>query len=818
MRKIYTFLTVMALALLVVFSTLDAYATGEPTPTTPAGSGTSGSPYQITNIAELYWVTQNSSSWGAYFQQTADIDASGSSTWDTNQGFTPIGTDAGNPFAGNYDGQGHTISNLYIDRGVDHQALFGCILGGSAIVINLGVVNATIYGYGSVGALAGSLEVGASLEKCFSTGYVSGTTFVGGLVGYADGITITNCYSEANVWAAEFMGGLIGSLGGGGTATNCYSTGAVSMLGPSGGLVGNNGGTITNCFYDTNTSGQGDTGNGTPKTTLEMQTQNTFTGWDFTTTPVWSFSTGGHYPFLNWQSKTVSYNYATDDWTPSTPTYMDNATISIYYYGTGFECHNLLITPNTDVFPQGALASITIGNNLTMQSDASNTANLVHHFTIGGTTTVERYLTGNEWHIVSSPVANQGINALVTAPGNSIAVNDIKYGLGTYNESSDSWTTFTTGTAPGAGSIIPGLGYEILRTGDGLVSFTGTANISDVTGIPISRAGFGWNMLGNPFLSAIQITGLNKFLDWNADNLDPSYAAVYLWDPTANAYKTINNIGTGDLPGWDCIQVCQAFSVKAKDNIGQTVSFTENMQTDYNGLGIKSGVVAWPTIKLMAENGSGKSSTVVSFNSKMTTGLDVTYDAGMYKSNKDFALYTRLIDDNGVDFAIQALPEDYASLSIPLGIDAPEGTTVKFSAELINLPANCQPILEDRAAKVFTPLSGAGSSYSATITAQTKGTGNFILHTSQNSVTASKINKIDEGFKVLVQAKESKIRISSTSDLPAQAQVYDLAGRLITNGTVFTGDNLLKMQAKQGIYLLRIQNSKQQFSQKIVWY
>jgi hypothetical protein len=46
----------------------------------PSGSGTSGSPYQIASLENIYWITQNSSSWSSYFQQTADIDASSSST------------------------------------------------------------------------------------------------------------------------------------------------------------------------------------------------------------------------------------------------------------------------------------------------------------------------------------------------------------------------------------------------------------------------------------------------------------------------------------------------------------------------------------------------------------------------------------------------------------------------------------------------------------------------------------------------------------------------------------------------------------------
>jgi len=84
-----------------------------------AGDGTSGNPYQIATWQNLYWISLNSSSWDKYFEQTADIDLSAASpaisTWDSNQGWTPIGNST-TKFTGNYDGDNQTISGLYINR------------------------------------------------------------------------------------------------------------------------------------------------------------------------------------------------------------------------------------------------------------------------------------------------------------------------------------------------------------------------------------------------------------------------------------------------------------------------------------------------------------------------------------------------------------------------------------------------------------------------------------------------------------------------------------------------------------------------------
>jgi hypothetical protein len=78
----------------------------------PSGSGTEADPYLIASFENLLWVSEHSESWASYFMQTADIDASASSTLNGGYGFFPIGY-AGYNFTGTYLGQKHTISGLY---------------------------------------------------------------------------------------------------------------------------------------------------------------------------------------------------------------------------------------------------------------------------------------------------------------------------------------------------------------------------------------------------------------------------------------------------------------------------------------------------------------------------------------------------------------------------------------------------------------------------------------------------------------------------------------------------------------------------------
>lgn len=289
------------------------------TATAPAvGDGTSGNPYQIATLNNLYWLSDaaNIAEWGngKYFIQTADIDASTTSTWDGGKGFLPIGN-VDNNFRGQYDGQDFTITNLTINRPLeDYVGLFGVgsASGGTGGRIdNVGIIDANIIGKGFVGALIGKSSwifeisncyaanvtitgsedyVGgllgtnhsAFVNYCWTSGTVSGRDRVGGLAGFHRSKGIDNNYSSAVVNGSDNVGGLIGRIDAGGNITDCYSVGKVNGTSNTGGLIGSTAASVTTSYYNSETSGQ--TGVGTPKTSTELMQTATFVGWDFAST------------------------------------------------------------------------------------------------------------------------------------------------------------------------------------------------------------------------------------------------------------------------------------------------------------------------------------------------------------------------------------------------------------------------------------------------------------------------------------------------------------------------------------------------------
>ena len=181
------------------------------TPVAPAqGVGSAGDPYRIATWQNLYWISQNSGEWNKHYLQTADIDFSDAdpaiTTWDSNQGWTPVGTDD-NRFSGSYNGQDFVIDGLYVNRpGSDYAGFFGRVAGASAEakaeIKDLGILNADISGRNYVAAIAGFLSWHCSLSNAYMSGSISASgENAGGLVGthfssnsYSITSTIRNAY------------------------------------------------------------------------------------------------------------------------------------------------------------------------------------------------------------------------------------------------------------------------------------------------------------------------------------------------------------------------------------------------------------------------------------------------------------------------------------------------------------------------------------------------------------------------------------------------------------------------------------------------
>ena len=183
----------------------------------------------------------------------------------TGKAWTPIGTDYDNSYKGTFDGGGHTITGLTFTTNDEFAGLFGWLNRAGTVknVVMEGVqiTSNQIYG-GSIGGVVGSGW--GTIENCSVSGSVSGTVYVGGVVGVQIGGSITGCSSSATVKGTVDVGGVAGQTNSSATLTACYATGNVIIeINPKkniagGSLVGMNAGiSLLACYATGNVTSTG---------------------------------------------------------------------------------------------------------------------------------------------------------------------------------------------------------------------------------------------------------------------------------------------------------------------------------------------------------------------------------------------------------------------------------------------------------------------------------------------------------------------------------------------------------------------------------
>lgn len=270
------------------------------TPTRPKGDG-KGTPYQISNRAELYWFARLVN--GKLENEEQDLSANAILTkniivneyvLDANKEllsgrdfieWEPIGTSSWKTYTGTFNGQGHTIRGLYFNHpGEEYVGLFGYIgangkisnvevldsyfqfdaHGGGVCGVNYGELQncsnrSTVIGDRTAGGVCGMTYSGGTVINCKNTGSVRGTSLIGGVCGDNSGTSIINCFNEGTVVGERYVGGVCGYNSYSGTIKNCYNTASVYVSGSGeyvGSVCGSNRG-VTNCYYLSGTTEDG---------------------------------------------------------------------------------------------------------------------------------------------------------------------------------------------------------------------------------------------------------------------------------------------------------------------------------------------------------------------------------------------------------------------------------------------------------------------------------------------------------------------------------------------------------------------------------
>lgn len=529
--------------------------------------------------------------------------------------------------------------------------------------------------------------------------------------------------------------------------------------------------------------------------------------------------------------------------------------------GITVTCNNLVIEPSGSL-TINADGGLTATGTITINSSAVNDGgSLINLSTSPLTVTYNRFLrpesTRGDRHFFSSPVSGLAIDDFRTANtfGNPAVTKASR--LWIYDEFTGGWPEITNSTD----DFIPGKGYNVDQaTGsDGLLKFTGSvinsANIkatspyANYNGNPRLTAfdygdgnpdpllwttgrnwttnygGGGWNLLGNPFTSAMNAT---EFITENAGKFDPWYVALYIYDGRVGE-ENYKYVAPG-VPGWeedpyyeeggragDVIQVGQGFFVLALYDQAE-FNFTPEMQVHNSSVPILKSASAedpWPGIRLNIKYGDENRHTTVVYGTEMSAGPDPGYDVGLLSEASALEIYTTLpANDNGINFVRQALPVTGSEqIKVPVGIDFEAGGEVTFSAVTVPIGSN-RFWLEDRQSGVYTDLTT--KSYTATLTAETYGTGRFFIISSVNTPTGIEPPKSNEGA-VRIWTSDNKVILKGEIGEKAICEVFDINGQLILKRLLTDNElNTIDLPySLRGVYLVRVIDGAKVTTRKI---
>lgn len=251
---------------------------------------------------------------GGNFVLGADIDASSTARWNNGLGFKPIGViGASSNFTGVFDGLGHTVTGLTINRpAADGIGLFGSAK--NATIKNVSVSGVSMFGRYNVAGLVGSAS-NSLLDNTHTSGRLEGKANAGGLIGTSFSTTVINSDATADVFGSDSNGAIGGLIGGmyDGSVSNSHASGRVQGLTTVGGLVGNaSNATVSNSYSLSKVVGvKNDSGNGAKAGGLiGMMNSTTVTG-SFANTHIHGQNdiAGGLVGFANGNS-TINNSYA----------------------------------------------------------------------------------------------------------------------------------------------------------------------------------------------------------------------------------------------------------------------------------------------------------------------------------------------------------------------------------------------------------------------------------------------------------------------------------------------------------------------------
>ena len=437
----------------------------------------------------------------------------------------------------------------------------------------------------------------------------------------------------------------------------------------------------------------------------------------------------------------------------------------------------------------GSISNYGDTTGIVLRADASGYATLLHN-TNGVDATVESYISGNVWHGVSSPMSD--------------AKSRVFLGLYlTYFQETDSTWHWIEAVDHALGA---GEGFFTWATSNTTVSYYGNLNNGDVspaitysTGAP--SGGIGWNLIGNPFPSAVEWTS-----NWGqaAGNVD---ATMYVYDAANGQYDTWNystGTGTNGKANGD-IAVGQGIWVKT-NAATPSITIPQNDRKHSTEPFYKNGFVDG-RVSFIVEGNGYNDEMVIYFRDDATNEFDSQFDAwklfGMGETPQFYSL------SGESKLTVNVLPFNNNIIPAGLKVGANGIYTITVN-NLENLGDDIIIYLEDLKENTIINLS---EELSYLFTSSVSDDPNrFLLHFGSTLGNNEIISQED----INIYAYDETLYINSGELLTGDVKIYDLAGKeLLRKSINQTGFEKINVSNLSGYYLVSFVSETAIVNQKV---
>ncbi len=463
--------------------------------------------------------------------------------------------------------------------------------------------------------------------------------------------------------------------------------------------------------------------------------------------------------------------------------------------------------------------------NFKSPTNLTASASLITKSTVQGSgiTNAERYMTANNWHYFASPVDVQNSSQFVTTNlyswDETIAdswnandfINDIM-----------GWTSFS-------GNFTPGTGYVAYETAAGTKIFSGNVNSGDQTinlnytdnTATHNDAMFdGWNLIGNPYPSAI---------DWTSGNITKTNidAAIYYYDDDGTAnynnYKYYVDGGGDDASypaisaneGSQYIPAFQSVFVKANNSGASSILFTNacrehNTATNFYKAATKN-IVEQEFIRFKAEKDGITDETVIRFLPEASPEYDGRFDAYKLFSTSEQVPQIYTITTNNNWLAISSLSEYNEETIIPIGFRSGTAGTCKITATELNFDEHTNIYLKDIYKDIIIDLKEIQTYEFETNNQNYYDRFQLVFKSDQTNINQLEINNV-----VSIYSHSNIVNVIINSEnTSAKLEIYNILGQKIYQNNINSDNTKIQLNSPTGNYIVKLKHKGKIITKKV---